>query len=167
MLPRAGLAALVVTSIVIACSSEAKIDNARCDAAGRPGCYTEADCEAYGRAAGCAISGLGSGLASCITECGFAGCESNPTCGAPSGVKDAGPGFDAAGDPVCAAALSEPAGKGLFASKTACAGASEVNINGSIRYTCGCGACPCGFECGSIALSVGGFIGSVCAPARP
>ncbi len=55
---------------------------------------------------------------------------------------------------------------GLFTSDAPCAEPAEFTLNGVRYYYCKCSSagCPCGYECGSIPLAVGGSIGSACAP---
>lgn len=136
---------------------ESKVTSAQCTACvGKS--YSAADCARWGAAAGCASSRflptVGGG---CINACAFEDCDTKPECGG-------GPIADAAVPPdygpECQGAT------GLFSSCDLCPGSChQVNINGAIRHTCACGSpCPCGFSCGSIPLSVGGVISSVCAP---
>lgn len=145
--------------MIPACSDSSKVTEASCSAcAGKS--YTEADCKAAGAAAGCETSTFQATVAGCTNGCSFTNCNSPPECGAGKSA-DAG-AKDAAVDPSCAAAPD-----GLFSSTPPCADASEVNINGAKKFACKCTqACPCNFECGSIALSVGGVISSVCAPKK-
>ncbi len=67
--------------------------------------------------------------------------------------------MDAALDPEC-----EGAPDGLFRVIPPCENYGTISINGDTSYVCECGACPCGFECGSIDLPNGSSVGGVCAP---
>jgi hypothetical protein len=168
-------AALVVASVTLpvilvvgsyACSSTSKVTSATCNAcSGRA--YTADSCNMLGQAAGCAHSALlPNGSGGCINGCSFDDCAEAPDCLAINLPAEAASDvMDEPLDPTCKAALSDTVGRGLFAAMPTCADAGTVNINGATRYTCPCGgACPCNYQCGSIALSVGGTIGSVCAP---
>jgi len=143
-----------------ACGDDSQVTEASCEAcAGRS--YTEADCKQAGEAAGCESSTFRPTVAGCTNGCSFKNCRTPPECSPPKPATDAG-AKDAAVDPACAQAPD-----GLFSSKPPCVDVSEVTTNGNTQYACKCGqACPCGFQCGSIALKVGGTISNVCAPAE-
>lgn len=152
MLAAAGLCALLAPG----CGSSSDVTEASCSSCQET--FTEADCKAFGDAAGCEVSKLGSG--SCAS-CTFESCDSPPECGSGSGPDpDAGNTSDAAVDPACTTAPD-----GLFSSQPPCEDFGTIMINGQTSYVCNCGgACPCNFECGSIDLPSGGTVGSVCAP---
>ena len=156
-----GAFVLVVWIATLACGDDAEVTKASCEAcAGKS--YTEADCKRAGEAAGCETSTfLPTVAAGCTNGCSFEKCRTPPECSppTPSSTPDSGT-KDAAVDPACA-----QASKGLFPSTPPCADSSPVTINGNTQYTCSCGqACPCGFQCGSIALPSGGTLSNVCAP---
>ena len=151
---------LFVLVSTFACGNDAEVTEASCQAcAGKS--YTEADCTRAGEAAGCESSSFVPTVAGCTNGCSFKNCRSVPECN-PSpkpSSSDAGR-TDAAIDPACTQAP-----KGLFPSTPPCADPSPVTINGNTQYTCKCSqACPCGFQCGSIALPTGGTLSNVCAP---
>ena len=154
-----GAFVLSIWLAAVACGDDGEVSQASCQAcSGRT--YTEADCKRAGEEAGCESSTfeptVGGG---CTNGCSFKNCRTNPECGPPKPSNDAG-AKDAAVDPACAQAPN-----GLFPSTPPCADSSPVTINGNTQYTCSCGqACPCGFQCGSIALPSGGTLSNVCAP---
>jgi len=117
-------------------------------------------CEPASEAAGCASSTFRPTVAGCTNGCSVDDCRTPPERSPPKGATDAG-AKDAAVDPACAQAPD-----GLFSSKPPCADVSEVTNNGDTQYACKRGQpCPCGFQRGSIALTVGGTRSNVCAPA--
>ncbi len=151
-----GLAGVAVT-LLSACGSSSNVSSASCSACVGTA-YTADDCQRFAAAAGChAASFNGHPASGCLSECTFTDCDSPPECSPVFTPQDAS--VDAPQDPRCAGA------DGLFPNCDLCPDSCDpVTINGATQYTCRCGSCPCGFECGGIPLSVGGTIGSVCAP---
>lgn len=146
--------ALVVS---VACSSSSEGDDkpiptAQCSTSAAK--LTAEDCATLGKANGCLTSGSdGAG------GCTFEKCDEPPSCQRTSSSG----GVDAGRDPRCDKAQPN----GLFASDPPCANPAAAKINGVTTYYCTCtSACPCGYQCGSIALDVGGFIGNACAPLK-
>ncbi len=149
-----GIVVLGVAIVIVACSGDDKnVSTASCSASG--GTLTEADCTTAGQQNGCEVSRLAAGGGGCS----FERCDSPPSCSKPNTPATSG---DAGRDPKCDRAEKN----GLFTETPPCADYDTLTINGNERYACKCGACPCGYECGSIALETGGFAGSVCAPPR-
>ena len=139
----------------------AEVTEASCNACAGAS-YSAEQCHEWGEAAGCETSsfvpgGSGSG---CRNGCSFENCNSPPMCDSrtPEPARDAV--VDAMVDPRC-----ERSKDGLFTFDPPCDDPDEFNLNGVRYYYCPCSsACPCGYECGSIPLSVGGTIGGACAP---
>jgi hypothetical protein len=126
--------------------------------------YTKEQCEAFGEDNGCASAVLAGDVVNCHNGCKFTQCQEEPDCEA---LESEASGPDGSGgmpaeDPACA----EGSGDGFFPTCDVCPdNCGTVTINGNTRHTCNCDAgCPCGFECGSIPLEVGGTLGGVCAP---
>lgn len=150
---------LVVTAALAtqACASDDKaVPTASCSTSATK--LTIGDCVTLGRASGCNASrddGAGG--------CQFEGCDSPPSCTPPAGSSSGSTKADAGRDPRCDGAQPN----GMFSSDPPCADPATATINGVKSYYCKCTAsCPCGYTCGSIALSVGGTIGNACAPAK-
>jgi len=139
-----------------------KVTEATCNACGSAS-YSAAACEAWGEEAGCETSSFFAGGQSngCRNGCSFENCDRAPPCGEATGpvdAPDASP--DAAVDPRCQGSQD-----GLFSSNPPCDGANAFSLNGATFHYCPCSeSCPCGYLCGSIPLSVGGSIGTACAP---
>ncbi|HKU44177.1 MAG TPA: hypothetical protein VJR89_38715 [Polyangiales bacterium] len=136
------------------------IPNASCQACGGI-TVTEAFCKQAGEANGCETSSFTAATGDQCAGCKFTNCNEPPSCDRSASPRDAG-SKDPEIDPACKTADAD--GDGMFSSTPPCKNPGEVKINGATSYTCPCGACPCGYECGSIKLSSGGTLSSVCAP---
>ena len=164
MLDRFLAFAIVGTLFVIAApgcssSSTSNVSEASCNAC-RGASYSDANCQEWGAAAGCSSSTFVATVSGCTNGCTFKECREPPSCTARA--VDAGSNDAAPTDPRCAKTTD-----GFWSSKAdaPCANPGEAKINGVSKFSCPCsGACPCGFQCGSIPLSVGGVISNVCAP---
>jgi hypothetical protein len=151
----------LLSLLIAACGPSANVPTASCQACGT----TAQTCTTAAAANGCKTSNFTPSSGSQCAGCSFTDCDEPPSCDTASYANDAGT-KDAGIDPACKTA--DPDGDGLFSSKPPCANPQTVMINGATSYTCPCtGGCPCGYECGSIKLSVGGFVSSVCAPPSP
>ena len=136
---------------------ESGITSASCHACANKS-YSASDCAKWAAEAGCnKFEFLPTVESGCNNGCAFEDCDEKPQCIGGGLLPDA---FVPDLDPACAGE------DGLFPNCDLCQGeCNQVNINGAVSWTCACGApCPCGFQCGSIPLPVGGTIGSVCAP---
>jgi len=162
---KAALVGIVVAGIVAvsaACGSSSNVGTASCSAC-TSASYSANECQAWGAAAGCKTSTFLATVAGCTNGCSFENCDGPPQCGGSPGGKDAAldTSADVAIDPACSKTTT-----GLFTVTPPCADFTTVTINGVKNYACKCapGACPCNFVCGSISLSTGGVVSSVCAP---
>lgn len=135
--------------LAIGCGSGKEVPTASCSSSAG---ITASDCTNAGDRANCEKSSLDG------TTCRFENCDSPPTClktPPPNATTDAGR------DPKC----DRAAPNGLFSEPPPCTEVTTVTINGADRFACKCGgACPCGYQCGSITLATGGAISNVCAP---
>jgi hypothetical protein len=150
-LAHALVSGLVVLALSLsACGSDDGVSTSSCSSSAKT--LPEAECKDAGDKAGCEVSRVaGKG-------CEFERCKSAPSC--PIGQPTPTPTVDAGRDPKCDRAATN----GLFSETPPCADFSTVTVNGNTQYACKCGACPCGYRCGSIALPQGGVLSSVCAP---
>lgn len=147
-----------LVAVSAACGSSSKVGTASCSAC-TGASYSADQCQAWGAAAGCQTSTFLPTVAGCTNGCSFADCDAPPQCGGSAGTKDAA--LDTSVDPACSKTTT-----GLFTVTPPCTDFTTVTINGVKNYACKCapGACPCNFVCGSIPLSTGGVVSSVCAP---
>ncbi|HKP62513.1 MAG TPA: hypothetical protein VJV78_37520 [Polyangiales bacterium] len=142
-----------------ACGPSSAVPTASCSSSNG---VSEASCTPAGEASGCKTSSFTPGSGGQSSGCSFTDCDEPPSCSPIELERDAGT-KDAGVDPKCKTADAD--GDGMFSSTPPCANPGMVKVNGATNYTCPCaGACPCGYECGSIKLSVGGTLSSVCAP---
>lgn len=153
--------AVGIVAVSAACGSSSNVGTASCSAC-TGASYSAGECQAWGAAAGCKTSTFLATVAGCNNGCSFSDCDVSPQCGGSLGTKDAAldTGADVV-DPACSKTTT-----GLFTVAPPCADFTTVTINGIKNYACKCapGACPCNFVCGSISLSTGGVVSSVCAP---
>jgi hypothetical protein len=165
MLGKLLFAPLAVSVCILAasgCGSSSKVGTASCSSC--QATLSASICADLGATSGCKSSALVAAANGSCNGCSFSDCDSPPSCDGTPSPSPTGSGTPDSGavDPKCAA--SDPDRNGLFTGTPPCASPHVVQINGATSYTCPCGSCPCGYQCGSIPLSVGGVIGSVCAP---
>ena len=160
-------AAIGLCLIACACTAS-EVTEAYCHACGGRS-YGEAECRAWAEEAGCeGWAFVPEVLGDCSKGCTFRDCGRGPSCGpreSPAAADAAEPGTEddaatATPDPACDLADE----RGLFMECAACDDCVMFTFNGLARYACRCGPCPCGFECGSVALPAGGELGGVCVP---
>lgn len=152
---------LMGSAFLLSCGESSNVGEASCSACGGKS-YTAEQCMAWGEAAGCKRATFVPGPSSgCNSGCSFENCDEPPMCGASLGSVDSPDAtVEVVVDPRC-----ERSDDGLFTSDPPCSNAQEFTLNGVRYYYCPCAnPCPCGYKCGSIPLSVGGTIGSACAP---
>jgi hypothetical protein len=152
---------------VLTCACTAsEVTEAYCNACGGR-VYSDADCRAWGDEAGCeAVSFVPEVGGDCENGCTFRDCKRSPHCGPREQPAPDASGAEADDD----AAVTLPAAtceladdRGLFDECVACENCVMFKFNGLTRYACSCGeGCPCGFQCGSIALPAGAELGGVC-----
>lgn len=154
------LCSSLVMGVLCACGPSSNVPSASCQSTA----VTETLCKEWGAGSGCKTSSYVSGSASSPAGCTFSDCDEPPSCDSSYSAHDAGT-KDAGLDPACKTA--DPDGDGLFSTQPPCSNPHTLTVNGATSYTCPCAsACPCGYECGSIALASGGVVSSVCAPAK-
>jgi hypothetical protein len=145
---------LLTASFLMACGPSSDVPTASC----QTNQASQTACKEWGDTSGCKTSSYAAG------GCKFSECDEPPNCSSSYVNQDAG-SKDAGVDPTCKTA--DPDGDGVFASKPPCGAPHTLQVNGATSYTCPCpGTCPCGYQCGSIALATGGVISPVCAPAK-
>ena len=154
---------------LLACGcTDSEVTEAYCNACGGR-MYSDAECRAWAQEAGCEgvwfVPEVGG---DCENGCSFRSCERSPHCGPREQPATDGGGTETDDDatvtePKAACELADD--RGLFEECVACEDCVMFTFNGLTRYACSCReSCPCGFECGSLALPAGGELGGVCTP---